>query len=101
MTAIPSFPSTCFAILVLGVFSIASGCKNQEEPRTASGEPIPFGNPATLPSDHPVIPADAGQGMRSTTPPGQSQTVRAFIFRTDKVDNHPIDTGLFCLFWGS
>ena len=75
MTAIPSFPSTCFAILVLGVFSIASGCKDQEEPRTPSGELIPFGNPATLPSDHPAIPADAGQGMRSTTPPGEAQTV--------------------------
>ena len=74
MTAIPSFPSTCFAILALGIFSIASGCKDQEEPRTQSGEPIPFDHVATLPGGHPPIPADAGQGQRNASPPARLQT---------------------------
>ena len=65
MTAIPSFPSTCIALIALGVFSIASGCKDQEEPRTQSGEPIPFGHLVTLPGDHPPIPANAEQGQGS------------------------------------
>jgi len=72
MTAIASFPSTCFAIFALGVFSIASGCKDQEVPRTQSGEPIPFDHVATLPSDHPPMPADAGQGQRNANPPTRS-----------------------------
>mgnify|MGYP001597388133 CR=1 FL=1 len=74
MTAIPSFPSTCFAILALGVFSIASGCKDQEVPRTQSGEPIPFDHVAKLPSDHPPIPAEAGPGQRNANSPARSQT---------------------------
>jgi hypothetical protein len=69
MPAIPSFPSTCIAILALGVFSIASGCKDQEVPRTQSGEPIPFDHVATPPGGHPPIPADAGQGRRDANPP--------------------------------
>jgi len=73
MTAIPSFPSMCLAILALGMFSIASGCKDQEVPRTQSGEPIPFDHLAALPSNHPPIPADAGQGQRNANPPARSQ----------------------------
>lgn len=73
MTAIPSFPSTCIAILALGMFSIASGCKDQEVPRTQSGEPIPFDHVASLPGNHPPIPADAGQGQRNANPPARSQ----------------------------
>jgi hypothetical protein len=76
MTAIPSFPSALFAVIALGVFSIASGCKDQEVPRTQSGEPIPFDHLATLPSNHPPIPADTGQGLRDTTPPAPSQPGR-------------------------
>ncbi len=75
MTAIPSFSSTCLAILALGVFSIASGCKDQEVPRSQSGEPIPFDHLATLPGDHPPIPANAGQGQRTASPSARSQTV--------------------------
>jgi hypothetical protein len=74
MTAIPSFPSTCFAIIALGVFLITSGCKDQEVPRTQSGEPIPFDHLAKLPGDHPPIPADSGQGQRNANPPARSQT---------------------------
>ena len=73
MTAIPCFPSTCFALIALGVLSIASGCKDQEVPRTQSGEPIPFDHLATLPSNQPPIPADAGQGQRKANPPDRSQ----------------------------
>ena len=77
MTAISSFPSTCLAILALGVFSIASGCKDQEVPRTQSGEPIPFDHLATLPSDHPPVPADAGQGARTANPPQTTLVARS------------------------
>jgi len=61
-------------IITLGIFFIASGCKDQEVPRTQSGEPIPFDHLAKLPSDHPPVPADAGQGQRNANPPGRSQT---------------------------
>ena len=74
MTAIPSFPSTCLALIALGIFSITSGCKDQEVPRTQSGEPIPFDHLATLPSDHPPVPADAGQDQRKANPPARSQS---------------------------
>ena len=83
MTAIPSFPSTCFALIALGVFSIASGCKDQDVPRTQSGEPIPFDHLATRPSDHPPIPADAGQDQRNANPPARSQS--ALPMRSIKV----------------
>lgn len=73
MTAIPSFPLTCIALIALGVFSIVSGCKDQEEPRTQSGEPIPFGHLATLPGDHPPIPANAEPGQGNAD---RSQAVR-------------------------
>ena len=72
MTAIPSFPSMCYAIIALGVFSIASGCKDQDVPRTQSGEPIPFDHMVSQPNGHLPIPAGPEQGMRNTTPPGQS-----------------------------
>ena len=72
MAAISSFPSTCIAMLALGALSIAGGCKDQEVPRTQSGEPIPFDHLATLPSDHPPIPADA-QDQRNAAPPARSQ----------------------------
>lgn len=72
MTAIPSFPSMCYAIIALGVFSIASGCKDQDVPRTQSGEPIPFDHMASQLNGHLPIPASPGQGLRNTTPPGQS-----------------------------
>ena len=74
MTAIPSFPSACVALLVLGVLSVASGCKDQDVPRTPAGEPIPFDHQVTLPSDHPPIPADAIQSQRTATPTARSQT---------------------------
>jgi len=75
MTAIPSFPSACVALLVLGVLSVASGCKDQDVPRTPAGEPIPFDHVATPPGDHPPVTADAGQGQRSANPPARSQAV--------------------------
>jgi len=74
MTALPSLPSTCIAILALGVISIASGCNDRDVPRTQSGEPIPFDHLTTLPSDHPPMPADTGQGQRSANLPARSQT---------------------------
>lgn len=77
MTAIPSFPSTCLAILVLAVFSVTSGCKDQEVPRTPSGEPIPFDHVATLPSDHPAMPANAGQNQRNANSPVRSQAAQS------------------------
>ncbi len=73
MTAISSFPSICIAMLALGVLSIASGCGDQEVPRTQSGEPIPFDHLAALPGNHPPIPADTGQGQRTANLPAQSQ----------------------------
>ncbi len=80
MTAIRFFPSTCLAILVFGVFSISSGCKDQEVPKTQSGEPIPFDHVATLPSGHPAMPADAAQGMRNAAAPGQSsRSIKATV----------------------
>ncbi len=81
MTAIPSFPSLCFVILALGVFSATSGCKEQEVPRTPSGEPIPFDRVATFPGNHPPISADAGQGSlntKSPAPPQAGLSARSF-----------------------
>jgi len=75
MTAVPSFPSTCFAIIALGVFSFASGCKDQDVPRTQSGEPIPFDHMLAQPSGHPPMPANTGPGQRNTT--AQSQSTRS------------------------
>lgn len=63
MTAIPSPPSTCIAILALAVVSFASGCNDRDVSRTQSGEPIPLDHVATLPGNHPPIPASAGQGQ--------------------------------------
>ncbi len=63
MTAIPSLPSTCIAMLALGAVSFASGCSDRDVPRTQSGEPIPFDHIATLPGNHPPITADTGQGQ--------------------------------------
>ena len=74
MTAIPSYPSARLTVVTLVVLSIASGCSGQEEPRTQTGAPVPFDNIATLPSDHPPIPADAGQGQSNANPPARSQT---------------------------
>lgn len=65
MTVNLSFPSACVALLVLGVLSIASGCKDQDVPRTPSGEPIPFGHVATLPGDHPPARSQAILPARS------------------------------------
>ena len=65
MPAIPSFPSTCLAILALGILSIASGCKEQEVPRTQSGEPIPFDHVATPPGSHPPARSQAALPARS------------------------------------
>lgn len=73
MKAIASFPSTCLAMIALGVLISTSGCKDQEVPRTQSGEPIPFDHVATLPSGHPAMPADAGQGQRNANSPARSQ----------------------------
>jgi len=72
MTAIASFPSTCLVLLTLGVLSIACGCKDQEVPRTQSGEPIPFDHMTSQPGDRPVIPAAAGQGLRTATAANQA-----------------------------
>jgi hypothetical protein len=73
MKGIPSFPSTCSAILALGILSVASGCKDQEVPRTQTGEPIPFDHLATLPGDHPPVPGSAGQDQRDAKLPARSQ----------------------------
>ncbi|HJX17246.1 MAG TPA: hypothetical protein VJ437_03525 [Acidiferrobacterales bacterium] len=75
MTANLSFPSACVAMLVLGVLTVTGGCKDQDVPRTPSGEPIPFDHVATLPGDHPPVAADAAQAQRSANPPDRSQAV--------------------------
>ena len=75
MTAIPSCPSIRPALIALDLFFIASGCHDRDVPRTQSGEPIPFDHLATLPGNHPPIPADAGQGQPArpqTTLPARS-----------------------------
>jgi hypothetical protein len=72
MTAFSSFSSKCYAMLALGVLTIASGCNERDVPRTQSGEPIPFDHLATLPGDHPPIPVEAGQGQRAANTPVRS-----------------------------
>ena len=72
MTAIPSFPSSFLPILALGLLSIASGCKDQDVPRTQSGEPIPFDHMLSQPGGHPAKPADAAQGTRNAAAPGKA-----------------------------
>ena len=68
MTASPFFSSARRTGIALLVLFMASGCSKQEEPRTKSGEPIPFDHMATLPSGHPPMPAEAGPGARSAAP---------------------------------
>jgi hypothetical protein len=72
MTAFSSFPSKCFAVIALGVLSLASGCNERDVPRTQSGEPVPFDHLATPPGDHPPMPAAAGQ-----TQPAANTTARS------------------------
>ncbi len=76
MSALPSLPSSFLLVIALGAFFVASGCKDHEVPRTQSGEPLPFDHLATLPSDHPPIPAGAGQGQRNANPPAQEQAAQ-------------------------
>lgn len=71
MTAIPSFPTLCFVILALGVSSVTGGCKEQQVPRTPSGEPIPFDRVAAFPGSHPPVSADAEQGSLNTKSPAR------------------------------
>jgi hypothetical protein len=62
----------CLAVVALGTLSMASGCNERDVPRTQSGEPIPFDHLATLPNDHPPMPAEAGQGQRTANAPARS-----------------------------
>lgn len=55
----PSCSSMFSAILVLVLLFLASSCKDQEVPRTASGEPVPFDHQKTLPSGHPSVQSKA------------------------------------------
>jgi hypothetical protein len=77
MTASPSFSSARLTVIALLVIFIASGCSKQEEPRTQSGEPIPFDHMATLPSGHPPMPGEAGSGARSAAPASRPQAGQA------------------------
>jgi hypothetical protein len=99
MTAIPSFPSTCIALLVFGIVTIASGCKDQEVPRTQSGEPIPFDHVATLPGDHPPLPVNTGPVQRNTAPSAPStKSIKVTVSLSPALAGRPSPTDTVFIF---